>query len=266
MQVLVTGAAGFIGSNFVRHWVNEHPGDGVVALDLLTYAGNRDNLADIADRITFVEGDIGDLDLVSGVLERESIDVIVNFAAESHNSLAVLDPLPLPPYQRARHASAARGGARPRHRPLPPHLHVRGLRRPRARRPRLVHRRLALPSAHAVQRVEGVGRPLRPRVPRDLRRPDHDLELLEQLRAVPVPGEGRPVLHDARARRQAAPVVRVDRPQTRVAPRARPLPRHRADRAPRPRRRDLQRGQRPSRPPSTRSPTSCSTRSGSPTR
>ena len=63
MQVLVTGAAGFIGSNFVRHWVNEHPGDGVVALDLLTYAGNRDNLADVDDRITFVEGDIGDLDL-----------------------------------------------------------------------------------------------------------------------------------------------------------------------------------------------------------
>jgi len=93
MNILVTGAAGFIGSNFVRHWVNEYPGDGVVALDLLTYAGNRDNLADVDDRITFVEGDIGDLDLVSGVLARETIDVIVNFAAESHNSLAVLDPL-----------------------------------------------------------------------------------------------------------------------------------------------------------------------------
>jgi dTDP-glucose 4,6-dehydratase len=93
VQVLVTGAAGFIGSNFVRHWVNEYPGDGVVAFDLLTYAGNRDNLADVNDRITFVEGDIGDLDLAAAVLERESIDVIVNFAAESHNSLAVLDPV-----------------------------------------------------------------------------------------------------------------------------------------------------------------------------
>ena len=88
----MTGAAGFIGSNFVHHWVREHPDDGVVALDLLTYAGNRPNLEDVEDRITFVEGDIGDLDLVGTVLEREQVDVVVNFAAESHNSLAVLDP------------------------------------------------------------------------------------------------------------------------------------------------------------------------------
>jgi dTDP-glucose 4,6-dehydratase len=92
VQLLVTGAAGFIGSNFVHHWVREHRGDGVVALDLLTYAGNRPNLADVEDRITFVEGDIGDFDLVSSLLEREQVDVVVNFAAESHNSLAVLDP------------------------------------------------------------------------------------------------------------------------------------------------------------------------------
>ena len=92
MHVLVTGAAGFIGSNFVRHWVREHPADDVVAFDLLTYAGSLTNLSDVEDEITFVHGDIGDLELVADVLDRAAIDVIVNFAAESHNSLAVLDP------------------------------------------------------------------------------------------------------------------------------------------------------------------------------
>ncbi len=92
MRLLVTGAAGFIGSNFARYLVREHPDDRVVALDLLTYAGNADNLADVAERVPLVVGDIGDRALVERLLRDESIDVVVNFAAESHNSLAVLDP------------------------------------------------------------------------------------------------------------------------------------------------------------------------------
>src|SRR3954447_4851419 len=92
MRLLVTGAAGFIGSNFVRYWLQQHPGDQVVAYDLLTYAGNRSSLADLEDEILFVEGDIGDLELAERTLRDERIDVVVNFAAESHNSLAVLDP------------------------------------------------------------------------------------------------------------------------------------------------------------------------------
>ena len=92
MRLLVTGAAGFIGSNFVRYWVERHPDDTVVAYDLLTYAGNRANLADVEDRIAFVEGDIGDRDLAERTLREHELDTIVNFAAESHNSLAVVDP------------------------------------------------------------------------------------------------------------------------------------------------------------------------------
>ncbi len=91
-SLLVTGAAGFIGSNFARYWVDSHPTDSVVALDLLTYAGNRENLADLGERISFLQGDIGDGDLIERALRDNNVDVVVNFAAESHNSLAILDP------------------------------------------------------------------------------------------------------------------------------------------------------------------------------
>jgi dTDP-glucose 4,6-dehydratase len=89
MRLLVTGAAGFIGSNFVRDRLERRPNDHVVAFDLLTYAGNRESLP---DEIQFVQGDIGDFELVEQTLRDEQIDVVVNFAAESHNSLAVVDP------------------------------------------------------------------------------------------------------------------------------------------------------------------------------
>jgi dTDP-glucose 4,6-dehydratase len=92
VRVLVTGAAGFIGSNFVHYWLARRVDDQVVALDLLTYAGNRENLVGTEDRVPFVEGDIADLDLGERTLREHRIDVIVNFAAESHNSLAVVDP------------------------------------------------------------------------------------------------------------------------------------------------------------------------------
>jgi dTDP-glucose 4,6-dehydratase len=92
VHLLVTGGAGFIGSDFVRHWVGAHPDDVVVVLDLMTYAATRESLDAVADHIELVEGDIGDADLLPALLAEHQIDVIVNFAAESHNSLAVLDP------------------------------------------------------------------------------------------------------------------------------------------------------------------------------
>jgi dTDP-glucose 4,6-dehydratase len=92
MRLLVTGAAGFIGANFVRYWTRHHPGDHLVALDALTYAGNPANLDGVRKHVTFVHLDIGDLPNVETLLREHAVDVVVNFAAESHNSLAVLDP------------------------------------------------------------------------------------------------------------------------------------------------------------------------------
>jgi len=92
MRLLVTGGAGFIGSNFVHYWLERHPDDQLVVLDLLTYAGDRSSLADVEGGMTFVEGDIADLELCERLFEAESVEVVVNFAAESHNSLAVVDP------------------------------------------------------------------------------------------------------------------------------------------------------------------------------
>ena len=93
MRLLVTGGAGFIGSNFVHYWLERHPQDSVVVYDLLTYAGNRESLAPASrSGIEFVQGDICDRELAEATLREHETEVVVNFAAESHNSLAVVDP------------------------------------------------------------------------------------------------------------------------------------------------------------------------------
>ncbi|HVC37854.1 MAG TPA: GDP-mannose 4,6-dehydratase, partial [Gammaproteobacteria bacterium] len=93
-RLLVTGGAGFIGANFVRFWLKNHPHDRLLALDALTYAGNRLNLQDVAHdkRFHFVHGDICDERLVTGLLEDETIDTIVHFAAESHVDRSIDGP------------------------------------------------------------------------------------------------------------------------------------------------------------------------------
>lgn len=90
-NLLVTGAAGFIGANFVHYWARNTPEDRVIVLDLLTYAGNRHNL-DGLDDVTLVVGDICDTDLVTRLLVDHKIDTIVHFAAESHVDRSITGP------------------------------------------------------------------------------------------------------------------------------------------------------------------------------
>ena len=93
-RLLVTGGAGFIGSNFVLHWLSEHPGDRIVVLDALTYAGSLANLhpADGSPQYRFVQGDICERESVERLLREESIDTIAHFAAESHVDRSISGP------------------------------------------------------------------------------------------------------------------------------------------------------------------------------
>ena len=92
MRLLVTGGAGFIGSNFVHLTVRERPDVQVTVLDALTYAGDEASLAPVADRITFVQGDVADAELVDRLVA--DADVVVHFAAESHNDNSLSNPWP----------------------------------------------------------------------------------------------------------------------------------------------------------------------------
>ncbi|MES3034515.1 MAG: dTDP-glucose 4,6-dehydratase [Gemmatimonadota bacterium] len=93
-RLLVTGGAGFIGSNFVTYWLDTHADDLVVVLDALTYAGNRSSLAaaDGDPRFVFVHGDIGTPDLAATLLRQHRIDTLVHFAAESHVDRSISGP------------------------------------------------------------------------------------------------------------------------------------------------------------------------------
>ena len=92
---LVTGAAGFIGSNFVKYILNKY-GDNieVIILDALTYAGNLASIKEEIERsnVTFVRGDVGDRELVQGIMREYDVDYIVNFAAESHVDRSITNP------------------------------------------------------------------------------------------------------------------------------------------------------------------------------
>jgi len=90
MKLLITGGAGFIGSNFVHYWVNKYPSDEIVVLDKLTYAGNLANLETIKDKFSFIKGDICDANIVQTAMA--GVDTVVHFAAESHVDRSILGP------------------------------------------------------------------------------------------------------------------------------------------------------------------------------
>lgn len=95
MKLLVTGGAGFIGSNFILYWLKKYPNDKIINLDKLTYAGNLENLKSVEKNpnYEFVQGDICDNQLVNSLVRR-SVDIIVHFAAESHVDRSISDPSP----------------------------------------------------------------------------------------------------------------------------------------------------------------------------
>ena len=94
MKLLVTGGAGFIGSNFIHYWLRNHPDDKVVNFDKLTYAGNLDNLKSVEKNphYTFIKGDIASVKDVEKAVRE--VEIIVNFAAESHVDRSIIDPAP----------------------------------------------------------------------------------------------------------------------------------------------------------------------------
>lgn len=93
-RILITGGAGFIGVNFVYYWLRQYPGDQLVILDKLTYAGCKASLTEALSHsnVCFYEGDIGDRSLVNKLLRDHAIDVVVNFAAESHVDRSIVAP------------------------------------------------------------------------------------------------------------------------------------------------------------------------------
>ena len=92
--LLVTGAAGFIGANFVHYWRKTHPQDAIVVLDALTYAGNKANLSAIwnSDGFDFVEGSICDESLLEKLMQQHGVNTLVHFAAESHMDRSITGP------------------------------------------------------------------------------------------------------------------------------------------------------------------------------
>ena len=223
--ILVTGGMGFIGSNFVRHVLREHPAARIVNLDKVTYAGNPRNLADLAEepRYVFVQADIRDGEALAKALTAHGVDQIVHFAAETHVDRSILGAgdfirTNVEGTQVLLDAARAAGVRR-----FLAHLHRRGVRG--AGQLRRFRRGVADPPQQPLRRQQGRGGRSGPSLPRDLRPSGHHHPDLQQLRAVPVPREVHPPDDRERLPGRAAAHLRRRALCARVAPRRGPLPR-----------------------------------------
>ena len=264
--ILVTGAAGFIGSNFVRHWRLTHPDDRIVAVDLLTYAGNRPNLADVedGDRVVFLEADIGDGPAMVAALDDHDVDV--DRQLRRRVAQQPRDPRsgPVHAHQRARHPGAAAtrpaGSASPASTTCPPARST--ATSPSTTRTPSPRTRRTGPGRRTTRRrpppTTSSGRTTRPSTC-----PITITNCSNNYGPFQFPEKVIPLFTTRALERRGPAALRVDRQPARVAPRRRPLP-----------------GDRPrARPPagsarrttsaaawrraSSRSPTSCSTGSAS---
>ena len=233
VEVLVTGGAGFIGSNFVRYALGAHADWRVTTLDKLTYAGRIENLHDVMDhpRHTFVHG----RHLRRGRRRRRSFErsnIVVHFAAETHVDRSIQAAGDFIRTDVDRHVRAARGGARsaPALRAVRADLDRRGLRqrgrRARAARPTSCGRAIPYSASKAGADRLAYSYFATYDVPVDRH------ARVEQLRAVPVSREGHSALRHQRDRRHPGAALRRRPQRARLAARRRSLPRHRpADRA-----------------------------------
>ena len=229
MRLLVTGGAGFIGSAVVRQAIAD--GHEVVNLDALTYAANPANLASVeaSDRYAFEEADIRDRAALDRIFARHQPDAVMHLAAESHvdrsidGPAAFIDTNITGTYTLLEAARAYWGGGRDFRFHHISTDEVFGTLGADGR----LHRGDPLRAELALLGVEGGERPPRPRLARDLRPAGRALELLEQLRPVPLPREADPGRHPERPRGQADPGLRPRRERPRLALRRGPC-----DRAP----------------------------------
>ena len=219
MKLLATGAAGFIGANFVHYTRRHHPEYEVVVLDALTYAGNRESLKPVEDQIEFVHGDICDAELVDRLVA--GADVVVHFAAESHVDNSLHDPAPfvqtnlIGTYTILE--AIRKHGARLHHISTDEvfgDLDLDGDDQFTEETP--------VRPVEPVLGDEGRIGPFGPRVGALVRHPRHALELREQLRPVPARREVHPAPDHQRLHRRPPEALRTGRKRPRVDPRRRP--------------------------------------------